>query len=96
MVASIAHRQLGNAAPTDFHRTIAEGLFRVVTGKGAGATPDTPWAVIDVSEGYAVMRPYHERHAASAASVVLSLHAKPAWPPWPSAREVRKGPDHRE
>jgi hypothetical protein len=56
MVASIAHQQLGNAPRADYHRTIANGLLKVVMSKGDGATAETAWVVIDISEEYAVMR----------------------------------------
>ena len=56
MVASVAQQQLGNAARAAFHRNIAEGLLRVVMSKGDGATSETAWPVIDISEEYAVMR----------------------------------------
>ena len=56
MVASVAHQQLGNPERAQFHRDIANGLLRVVMSKGDGATADTPWVVIDISEEYAIMR----------------------------------------
>ena len=56
MVASLAQQQLGNADRAAFHRNIADGLLRVVMSKGDGATAETAWAVIDISEEYAVMR----------------------------------------
>lgn len=56
MVASIAHQQLGNTPRADYHRTIANGLLKVVMSKGDGATAETAWSVIDISEEYAVMR----------------------------------------
>jgi len=42
--------------PAAFHRNIANGLLRVVMSKGDGATSETAWPVIDISEEYAVMR----------------------------------------
>lgn len=56
MVASIAQQQLGNVPRAQYHRTIADGLLKVVMSKGDGATAETPWIVIDISEEYAVMR----------------------------------------
>ena len=56
LVASVAHQQMGNVARADFHRNIVWHLSRVVMSKGDGATPETAWAVIDISEEYAVMR----------------------------------------
>ena len=56
MVASIANRQLGNVPRAEYHMNIANGLLRVVMSKGDGASAQTPWIVIDISEEYAVMR----------------------------------------
>jgi hypothetical protein len=56
MVASIANRQLGNVPRAEYHMNIANGLLRVVMSKGDGASAETPWIVIDISEEYAVMR----------------------------------------
>jgi hypothetical protein len=56
MVASVAQQQLGNVARAQHHRNIASGLLKVVMSVGDGASADTPWHVIDISEEYAVMR----------------------------------------
>ena len=56
MVASIANEQLGNVPRAQFHKSVADGLLRVVMSKGDGKTPETAYEVIDISEEYAVMR----------------------------------------
>jgi hypothetical protein len=56
MVASFAHQQLGNPARAAHHRAVADGLLRVIMAGGDGKTAETAWAVIDISEEYAVMR----------------------------------------
>jgi hypothetical protein len=56
MVASIAHQQLGNAARSAYHQQIANGLLRAIMATGDGASPQTPWVVIDMTEEYALLR----------------------------------------
>jgi hypothetical protein len=56
MVAARAHRELGHAEQAEFHQFVVDGLLRSITSKGDGATAETAYQVIDISEEYALFR----------------------------------------
>jgi len=51
-VASVAHRQLGHADRSEFHKSIFKNLIQSIEGSGDGKTTKTAFVVISTDEEY--------------------------------------------
>lgn len=55
-VCFVAHRELGNAEKSAFHKAVFKGLVQSISASGDGATPETAIVVISVPEEYVFFR----------------------------------------
>ena len=51
-VAYVAHRELGHAEKSTFHKFMFDGLVKSITGSGDGKTAETAFVVISTDEEY--------------------------------------------
>jgi hypothetical protein len=55
LAAEEAHRKLGNAAKAEFHREVAQKLFKALLSAGDGKSAETAFRVFSIREEYIIM-----------------------------------------
>jgi hypothetical protein len=54
-VSYVAHRELGHAEKSAFHKFMFDGLVKSITGSGDGKTAETAYVVISTDEEYTLL-----------------------------------------